>query len=90
MTLQEALATGKKLRRVSTGLEYLTYEEYYDEYGIEREDVLATDWEVGNDTKEISEEDIKAAWNRARSSSLSVKPAGESPFYKAFIKELFG
>lgn len=89
MTLQEALATGKNIRRISVGGEFLSYEDYVESLGIEREDVLATDWEVGNETEEFTETDIAAAWNAARGSSLAIKSAGQSDFYRRFVANLF-
>lgn len=81
MTLQEALQTGKAFRR--TGYDFAVD---IAEFGpLENEDILATDWEVEDETYELSDEDIAAAWNTARAGFPSVKKAGESPFYQAFL-----
>lgn len=89
MTLQEALATNKLLRRPSTSEEFLTYEEYLESYGIEREDVLATDWEIQENTP-VDISLVAAAWNTARAGFTGVKPAGQSEFYKKFVAALVG
>lgn len=89
MTLQEALATGKKFRRA--GFDgYYTFSEHQEELGLEPEDIMATDWEVQPEpTSTLTEATLAQAWNNARAGSLAVKPAGESPFYKKLVQELF-
>jgi hypothetical protein len=91
MTLTEAVASGKKFKRVSVGGGYLSYEEFQEEYGLERDDVLATDYEVAPDVSvSISASAFMEAWNTARTGFTSVKPAGTSPFYHALWGALSG
>lgn len=89
MTLQEALATGKRLRLVSIDDEFLTFDEISESYGLAKEDVLATTWEVEAEaTLSLTEQALADAWNTARAGSLNVKPAGTSEFYKKFLSQL--
>lgn len=89
MTFQEALATGKRMRLASISEDFLSYEEFVDRFGLEREDVLSTNWEVeAVVTLSLSEQALADAWNAARAGSLNVKPAGTSEFYKKFLNQL--
>ena len=91
MTLQEAVLSGKAFRRTAVGGSFLSYEDFIEEYGLEREDVLATDYEVAPDaTLSFTEAQFATAWNIARGSFSSVKPAGQSPFYLALLAQLRG
>ena len=90
MTLQEALATGKNLTRESVSTtQFYPFEEFSELFGVEREDVLASDWIVEPEASlKVSEAIVASAWESARAGSLSIKPAGSSEFYKKFVSAL--
>lgn len=93
MTLQEALATGKKFNRSSNttdiGDDFYSFKEFSDDFGFEREDVLATDWIVEPEASvKVTEALVATAWDRARAGSTSIKAAGSSEFYKKFLAQL--
>lgn len=89
MTLQEALATGKNIRLAAISDEYMSYEDLVGYFLVDRSAALATTWEVEPDSGlNVSEDLVAVAWNNARGTSLSVKPAGASDFYKRFLAEL--
>jgi hypothetical protein len=89
VTLTEAVASGKKFKRTSVGGDFLTYEEYHEEYGFERQDILATDYELEPIvTLTLTEDQFAAAWNNARGTALRVKPAGETEFYKKLVSNI--
>lgn len=89
MTLAEAVASGKAFRRTSIGGDFYTFDEYTEEYGMEKEDILATDYELAPDRSvTLTKADFDAAWNTARTGSLAIKPAGQSDFYKKLATHL--
>jgi hypothetical protein len=91
MTLQEAVLSGKTFRRTAVGGSYLSYEDFMEEYGLEREDVLATDYELAPDVSmSFTEAAFAEAWNSARAGFGNIKPAGESAFYHKLLAALRG
>ena len=94
MTLQEAIQTGRAINRESVSTtEFYSFEDYQAEYGLETEDVLATDWivEPVSTSRAFTKADLIAAWEAARVSSglSSVKPANSSVLYRALESALF-
>lgn len=95
MTLQEAIQTGRAISRQSVSTtEFYSFEDYQAEYGLETEDVLATDWIVepfSTTSRAFTKADLIAAWEAARVSSglSSVKPANSSVLYRALESALF-
>jgi hypothetical protein len=88
MTLNEAVASGKKFKRPDMA-EYYSFDEYQDEVGFEVDDVLATDYSLEPDVSvTLTKEAFDNAWNAARAGSLSIKPAGSSEFYKKLAATL--
>lgn len=90
MTLIEAVSSGRKFRRTSVGGSFMTYEDFQEDYGLERQDVLANDYEVEADTGiTLTRASLAAAWNDARGGFTSVKSAETSPMFAAIVSRLF-
>lgn len=92
MTLNEVVATGKKMRLGGSG-DFLTFEQFQASYrnGLTRDAIVATSYEVEPDRAvTITLSQFNAAWNAARSGTNGIKAAGAdgSPFYKKLIAEL--
>jgi hypothetical protein len=88
MTLSEAVASGKSFKRAGMD-EYYSFEEYQDIVGFDTEDVLATDYELAPESSiGFTKAAFDAAWDAARAGTLSIKPAGQSEFYKKLVATL--
>jgi hypothetical protein len=85
MTLQEALATGLKLKR--PGMAGYVDSEVLRLTAV---DATATDWTTEPSAIELTEAEFAAAWDRARGGSLNIKPSNNpSEFYLRLKGVLF-
>lgn len=90
MTLIEVVNSGRKFRRTSVGGSFVSYEEFMEEYGLERSNLLATDYELAVDTGvTVTRAQLAAAWDSMRGSFTSVKASATSPVFAALASELF-
>ena len=89
MTLQEAIASGKKFNRI-TGLEdeFFTAAEFL-EGGLTLEDYSATDFVLMKDEPKIVTMALLAeAWNSSKGTRTTVASAAQSQFFKDFTATL--
>lgn len=101
-TLQEAIQSGVKFNRqanleedqISDSDMYFDFDEYQEEYGsLSLEDITATDYILLTEIRRVAapvlrDDLIAAAWDAARTGTVSVKPASSSPFFPKFLAEL--
>lgn len=88
MTLSEAVASGKNFKRAGMD-EYYSFSDFQDIVGFDADDVLATDYELEPEaTASLTKAAFDAAWDAARAGTLSIKPAGQSEFYKKLVATL--
>jgi len=88
MTLSEAVASGKNFKRSSMD-EYYSFSGFQVICGFDADDVLATDYELEPEvSSSITKAVFDAAWDTARAGTLSIKPAGQSEFYKKLVATL--
>lgn len=86
MTLIEALKTGKKIRKKSSGL-YVNKD--YPSVQFTIDDVLADDWEVEQTPVPVTREQFDSAWYKAKTSRSELGfPWDMDTVYKVLIKEL--
>lgn len=86
MRLHEAIETGKKFKRIGQE-DFVTSESFLED--IVEADILASDYEVMVDVSvTVTKTDFDAAWNASRAGSNSIKPAGQSEFYKKLSRQL--
>lgn len=91
MTLQEALASGKRFTRpvLSGEVGYFTADDIGDSVVLSTADVLATDYVTKDDSVTLTLGEFTAAWDDVARTFSNVKSSGTSPLFAKLVASLF-